>query len=129
MNRGVEREVQRRSADAAGQRAAEGFLKVAAAEGEKARGIREEKPERNLILTAAEFAVPVGGELIIVICSLATDGEAVGCRVAAGDQITIGGAAELIAFEVQELEHDGIDRGGGVSEECFRDRRFGTIRG
>src|SRR5579863_5940490 len=129
FDRGVKREVQRRRTDTAGQGAAQRFLQVAGAEGKKAFGIGEEKPDGNFVLAAAEFAVPVGGELIVVITSLTADGEGAGCGVAAGNQETVGGATELIALELKQLEHHRIDGRRGVAEKRLGNRGLRAVRG
>src|SRR5260370_42699270 len=67
MHRRVEREVQRSGADAAGQGAAKGFLEISAAERQQGFGIREKEARGQLVLSAAEFAIPIGGELIISV--------------------------------------------------------------
>src|SRR5258708_38976108 len=67
MDRRVEREVQRSGADAAGQGAAKGFLEIPAAERQQRFGIREKEARGQLVLSAAEFAIPIGGELIISV--------------------------------------------------------------
>src|SRR5260221_5598177 len=67
MHRRVEREVQRSGADATGQRAAKGFLEIPAAERQQGFGIREKEARGQLVLSAAEFAIPIGGELIISV--------------------------------------------------------------
>src|SRR6202035_3859314 len=122
MDWGVEREVQRGRTDAAGEGAAQGFLKIATAEGQRRFGIGEEEASGELVLPAAEFAVPVGGELVVVVLAWAADGKRNGiggiAKFRAGwdagwgrEQISAGVAAELRAFEIQEREGDGIDAG------------------
>src|SRR5260370_22652175 len=87
MHRRVEREVQRSGADAAGQGAAKGFLEISAAERQQGFGIREKEARGQLVLSAAEFAIPIGGELIISVLPWPTD-----CK-----RNRIGGIAKLRA--------------------------------
>src|SRR5260370_41659884 len=87
MHRRVEREVQRSGADAAGQGAAKGFLEISAAERQQRFGIREKEARGQLVLSAAEFAIPIGGELIISVLPWPAD-----CK-----RNGIGGIAKLCA--------------------------------
>ena len=83
-HRRVEREIQRRRADAAGQRAAERFLEVASPKRQETFRIREEKTHRYLVLAAAEFPVPVRGELVVCKFSGLTQGEGPGIHDSVG---------------------------------------------
>src|SRR5271169_1237073 len=122
IHRRVKRKVQRRRADTAGQRAAQRFLQVAAAERQKALGIGKEKPGGKFVLAAAEFAVPVGCELVVGIFSRPADGERARCRVAARNQQSVGRPAELVALKIQQLQHHRIDRGRRIPEKSLRNR-------
>ncbi len=85
VHRRIKGEVQRGRGDAGGQGAAEGFLEVAATEGQEAFGIGEEEADGKFVLTVAKFAVPIGGELVVGVFSGAADGESTGSGVTGRD--------------------------------------------
>src|SRR5258708_32455741 len=115
MDRRVEREVQRSGADAAGQGAAKGFLEIPAAERQQRFGIREKEARGQLVLSAAEFAIPIGGELIISVLPWPADCKRNGIggianplasRDAPGswEKGTTGGGGALSTLEVERLK-------------------------
>src|SRR4029077_3218566 len=85
-------------------------------------GIGKEEARRELVLAAAEFAVPVAGELVVVVAPGLADGKS----AAAWYQEAVR-AVELIALELQQFHRDGIQpadaRGQSTREECRDERR------
>ena len=57
------------------KRAAERGLQAAGAEGQAGFGVGEERSGRKFVLAAAEFAVPVGGELVVGVFAGPADDE------------------------------------------------------
>src|SRR5882762_1681045 len=105
-------EVKIGGADAAGECAAEGSLEAACAEGKKRFRIGEEEAGGNFVLAATEFAVPVGGELVVGVFSGLADNEGAGAAGGAGnrgDQKPTRATAELVALEIQEGQHHRIN--------------------
>src|SRR5271165_2052123 len=111
VNRRIEREVERSTADTAGEGAAQGLLKIASTEREKGFRIGEKEPCRQFITAAVEFTVPVRGELIIGVTAGAADGKESGGGITAGNQVAVGSAAKLIAFEIEQANGDWVQAG------------------
>src|SRR6267143_3253519 len=112
LQREIVRKVEIGRADTAGEGAAERSLEAARAEGKQRFRIGEEEAGGDFVLAATEFAVPVGGELVVSVFSRLADKE--GTRVAGGagnrgDQKPTRAAAELVALKVQEGKHHGIN--------------------
>jgi len=57
IDRSIEWEVQRRGADATGERAAQRFLEISGAKRKEAFGVRKEKPGGEFVFSAKELAV------------------------------------------------------------------------
>ena len=88
------------------------------AEGLKGFGISPEETEGDAILAAAEFAVPVGGELIVSELAGAAQDERAIVELAIGEarrswhrgqKIASAAAAELVALEIEQGQRHGVD--------------------
>src|SRR5580700_496295 len=124
----IEREIQRRRADAAGKCAPKRLLQVAATEGKKTFRVGKEKTRGKFILAAAEFAVPVGRELVVRIFPGTAYGERARQRIAAGNQESVRRPAELVALKIQQFLHHRIDRRRRISEKGLRNRSLRPVR-
>src|SRR6195256_2555031 len=111
LQREIIGEVKIGGADAAGECAAEGSLEAACAEGKKRFRIGEEEAGGNFVLAATEFAVPVGGELVVGVFSGLADNKGAGAAGGAGNRgdQKPARAAELVALKIQEGKHYGIN--------------------
>src|SRR5712664_1040579 len=112
LQREIVRKVEIGRADTAGKCAAEGSLEAAGTEGKKRFRIGEEEAGGDFVLSATKFAVPIGGELVVGVFSRLADNE--GARTAGGagnrgDEEPARAAAELVALEIQEGKHHGIN--------------------
>src|SRR3981189_67335 len=108
LQREIIREIEVGGGDAAGECAAERSLEAAGAEGKDGFRIGKEEARGDLVLAAAKFTIPVGGELIVSVLSRLANNE--GTRVAGGagnrgDQKPTRAAAELVALKIQEGQH------------------------
>src|SRR5882724_574472 len=123
----VKGKVEGSGGDAAGQCAAEGLLQVTRAKRQEGLGIGKEKVRGEFVLSAAEFAVPVGRELVVVIAARLANRESAGTW----NQETVR-AVELIALELQQFYCDGIQpgntRGEPTGEEGGDEVRFAAGR-
>ena len=108
-------------------------MKVATAKREEGLRIGEKEAGGKFIGASVEFAVPVRGELVIGVFAGTADGERIGDGITAGNEVAVGSAAELIAFEIQQADGDGVqagDAGGKSAREKLRDQTgFGAAAG
>src|SRR5882724_1798758 len=123
------------SADAAGQGTTERSLQASGAEGEYRFGIGEEKSRGNFVLSAAKFAVPICGELVVgIFAGFAGDKSTRSARSPRdrGNQKTIW-ITELVALEIQKREGNGIKTRDAswesIGEKCRLQGSFGAVRG
>src|SRR5215475_7814950 len=86
MDGRIKWKIQGSRADAARQGAAERLWQVTSAKRQERFTVREEKACGEFVLPAAEFAIPVGCELVVGVFARAADGESAGGRIAAGNQ-------------------------------------------
>src|ERR1700704_4723388 len=132
LQREIIGEVKIGGADAAGECAAEGSLEAACAEGKKRFRIGEEEAGGNFVLPATEFAVPVGGELVVGVFSGLADNEGTGVAGGAGnsgDQKPAQASAELVALEIQEGKHHRINVRARQWKTRSAERRCNRVRG
>src|SRR6267378_2107394 len=132
LQREIVRKVEIGRADTAGEGAAERSLEAARAEGKQRFRIGEEEAGGDFVLAATEFAVPVGGELIVSVFSRLVDNE--GTRVAGGagnrgDQKPTRAAAELLALKIQQGKHHGINVRARQWEIRSAERGRNRVRG
>ena len=121
-------EIQIGGADTAGQSAAERSLQTAGAEGQERLGVGEKETRGYFVRAAAEFTVPIGGELVVGVFAGAADDEGRGVetdgavsrihsdtgirRIANGRKQEAAGIAELIALEIQKRNDHRINGDG-----------------
>jgi hypothetical protein len=124
------REVEVGSRDAAAERS----LQAARAERLKGFRIGIEEAERNFVATTVEFALPVGGELIVGEFTGRTKAESAKAGAVVGDagnQVAVGSATKLVAFEVEERERHGIETSHAARQtarkEVGDERIFRTV--
>src|ERR1700730_10445527 len=129
LEREIVREIEVSGADAAGKGAAKGSLEAAGAEGKQGFRIGEKEAGGDFILAAVKFAIPVGGGLVVGVFSRLASNEVTGAAGGAGNrgkQKPTVATTELVALEIQEGKHHGIDvradHGKIRSAECGRNR-------
>src|SRR5882724_8941760 len=133
-HRDVKRKVKIRCTDAAGKRSTKGSLQAAGAKRKQRFGVGKEESRANLVLAAAQFPIPIGGELIVGIFSRFADNErprAARRSRDRGDQKAVW-IIELralgTALEVEQRVNDGIYRCGRVAKESLRNGSVRPIR-
>ena len=111
----------RSAADAAGERTAQRFLKVAAAERKKRFRIGKKEACGEFVGAAVEFAIPVRGELVVGVLAGTADGKGAGRGIAAGNQVAVGSAAELVALEIEQAYGDWVQAGDAGGKSAWKE--------
>src|SRR5579862_175249 len=111
-HRKIKGKVQVSGADAALERRAKRLRQTASTERQKRFGVREKESSGKLVISSAEFAIPVRRELVVGIPARSADNQrsqGTWRSRERGNQISAWEIAELIALEIKQLENDRID--------------------